>query len=285
MNLVCQFRCGLGNQMFQYAVASSIASQLGVDLMTDVSSFKNSNRSTHKYGLGNLKVRKPCEAPRADFVLKMWPRGPGPQCLLHDVTKNVFFRLAPSELVKEVGARLADGAQTIALNGFVFDEEFFACVAADIRREFLPVEPLRPLAVGDSTPVAMHIRRGDHLTQEHSAAGLLANIDRDYYQRALDHVLAREPSAHVLVFSDDIPWCKDNLDLECPHTFVEGKPSQDMEMMRQCKHHIIANSTFSWWGAWLAESPGQIVVTPECWYTRDSKFDENDIAPTRWVRM
>ncbi|WP_353124357.1 alpha-1,2-fucosyltransferase [Parapedobacter pyrenivorans] len=120
----------------------------------------------------------------------------------------------------------------------------------------------------DGNTVSVHIRRGDYLGDP-----LLGGIcDADYYQRALTYIRQHVDSPLFIFFSDDIPWCKGNLPI-ANALFVDwnaGMESfRDMQLMSLCRHHIIANSSFSWWGAWFNPYPGKIVVSPSRWVTMD----------------
>jgi hypothetical protein len=109
----------------------------------------------------------------------------------------------------------------------------------------------------------------------------------DYYQAAVKHIQSVEPNGRIFVFSDDVKWAKENLRLSLPTYFVDINPPNkgylDLCLMAACRHHIIANSTFSWWGAWLAENQKQIVIAPKQWF--QSSLDASDLVPARWIRM
>ncbi|MBR1429206.1 MAG: alpha-1,2-fucosyltransferase, partial [Rickettsiales bacterium] len=115
--------------------------------------------------------------------------------------------------------------------------------------------------------VSIHIRRGDYLKYNRFNV-----LDVNYYQEAMAKFAGME-DLHFFVFSNDIPWVKENIKFTAPHTFVDLNDElngyKDMWLMKHCKHNIIANSTFSWWSAWLNENPDKIVVEPLCWTTNN----------------
>lgn len=128
------------------------------------------------------------------------------------------------------------------------------------------IELAEALAHGNT--VSVHVRRGDYINDS-----LLGGIcDVGYYQRALAHIGAHVEHPRFIFFSDDIPWCRANFPL-ANSTFVDWNTGldsfRDMQLMTLCKHHIIANSSFSWWGAWLNTQHDKIVVSPSRWVTTD----------------
>ena len=122
----------------------------------------------------------------------------------------------------------------------------------------------------------MHVRRGDYVTNKHAnkAHGLAS---AQYYQSAFEAIKNRvaDKSLRVFVFSNDLDWCKNNLKIDSPITFIEGneRGSDDMRLMKHCQHNILANSSFSWWGAWLNQNPDKLVVAPKMWF-KDKKENQ-----------
>lgn len=152
-----------------------------------------------------------------------------------------------------------------------------------------------------SNSVSLHVRRTDNLAKT-SLHGLLSG---EYYAKAIDYIAARESISVIFVFSDDIDWCKKHIDdFGFPVVFVdhnapgcttdaegritkaEGRPEEDILLMSLCKHHIVARSTYSWWGAYLGRNPNKIVVAPEVWFTDPKKnLESRDIIPAAWHRI
>ena len=136
----------------------------------------------------------------------------------------------------------------------------------------------------ETNSVSLHIRRGDYVSLDYvnKIHGVCA---LDYYKRAIEYITKRVNPPHFFLFSDDIDWVVENLKMEHPFTVVDinkGKGWLDMNLMKQCKHNIIANSSFSWWGAWLNENPQKIIIAPEKWTARKQKCD---IVPLGWVKL
>lgn len=199
--------------------------------------------------------------------------------------------------------------QDVTLVGYWQCERYFAGVEDQIRKDLtLRYYPSpKSLAVANkihnTNSVFLHVRRTDSL----SASGLKNHgvCPQSYYQRAASYVSTRVPSPHFFIFSDDIEWCKQNIQVfNYPATFVDhnstgvtespehevqktdnGTEQDDLWLMRLCKHSITANSSFSWWAAWLNENPEKIVVAPRQWFVPSSPHDGSDICPLSWVRL
>ena len=142
--------------------------------------------------------------------------------------------------------------------------------------------------IRSSEAVMLHIRRGDYVNSP-SAAKFHGVLPLSYYQQAIEALLLNEPDAHFFVFSDDLPWAKEALPKNLDITFVENAlradaAAQELQLMTQCKHHIIANSSLSWWGAWLKPDSNSLVYAPNRWIS-DSSLDLSKLLPARWNRI
>ncbi len=173
-------------------------------------------------------------------------------------------------------------------DGYWQSEKYFLYIANKVRRSFqfrenLLNEQSKKLAsyINGNEFVSIHIRRGDY-TNLTDYFGL---CDIEYYKKAINYIQKHTSSPKFIFFSDDIPWVKDNLknDDAIYVDWNQGKDCwQDMYLMSLCKHNIIANSSFSWWGAWLNNNPQKIVIAPEKWF----KFSPNyDIIPNGWITI
>jgi hypothetical protein len=112
-------------------------------------------------------------------------------------------------------------------------------------------------------------------------------LGSDYYKKAIGEISKKISDPHFFVFSDDIEWCKENLKIEFPTEYIGNdtagyKNSRHLQLMSLCKHNIIANSSFSWWGAWLNNNPEKIVIAPKDWFINQ---DENDLVPRVWKKV
>ena len=138
-----------------------------------------------------------------------------------------------------------------------------------------------------TTAVAVHVRRGDYVSEPstHAVHGTCA---LDYYERAAQLIAAQSEHPHFFVFTDDPAWARAHLQLPFPSTLVSEtvgeRDCEDLRLMSRCQHFIIANSSFSWWGAWLGSHPGKVVVAPQRWFATDV-HDTRDIVPPGWTRL
>ena len=126
--------------------------------------------------------------------------------------------------------------------------------------------------------VSLHIRRGDYLKQQHNHP--VQSLE--FYNKALELIGDYE---NLLIFSDDIDWCEKNLNYS-NMTFVKGLTDiENIWLMSMCQHNIMANSSFSWWGAWLNNNPNKIVVSPKLWFGNNLKLNTKDIIPKDWIKI
>jgi hypothetical protein len=289
---------GLGNQMFQYATGRSVALRCGATLKLDVTGFAAVGAETERrYELDSFPIHGSAasEADLAGFGRNGKPRSRRLDRVLRllrisrpddawPVYRESQFQFDPA--VPELLA-------PVYLDGFWQSERYFSAIAGVLREELSAKAPLDPenkaLAVGIDAvnAVSLHVRRGDYVSDP--ATNRFHGIcSPDYYQRAVDYIAARAGVPHLFVFSDDQQWTRGNLHFGVPMTFVGANPPdcgyRDMQLMARCRHHIIANSSFSWWGAWLNPSREKIVVAPRQWFGACDN-DTRDLIPPNWVRL
>jgi hypothetical protein len=276
--VVARVTGGLGNQLFSYAVALGIAERTGRALRFDLTDFLIF-RGGREYQLGHFCG--PARTPRWNFVrtalfLAAWivnkrVCAPAFPALL----KLMRVRVVQSVRILEydpcfVDPALARAAECLYLIG-VYGHIPYLPSRETLRRELsLVQEPegrnreiLAQVAAAAS--VSVHIRRSDYL----GVANGSIVLDVGYYRHAMEAIRRAEPNPLWVVFSDDIPWCKTELSELSGALFVEGngdQPWEDLRLMAACKHHIIANSTFSWWGAYLGCGRGGTTVYPDTWF-------------------
>jgi hypothetical protein len=279
---------GLGNQMFQYACGKAVALRSGAKLYLDVSAF--SRYKQHIYGLGGF----PVSVPFAPFRLQTggvtfsFIRRAGID-VRHMLLVQGFHYLTEN-LDLSFHENLLNKHQSVYLDGYWQSERYFREFTNDIRNDFFPYDArcsFRARFADDLPSVSLHVRRGDYLSnaQANSVHGVL---DVDYYRAAVSIMAERiGPKFRVIVFSDDIDWAKDNLSLAQPMDFVSGStelPHEDLRRMASCDHHIIANSSFSWWGGWLNPSQDKQVIAPKRWFIT-SQYVYDQICPAEWIRI
>lgn len=283
---------GLGNQMFQFAAARALALRTGAPLKLDVSGFTT-------YGLHqgfelarvfNIET----DLAESEDVRKIlgWQ---SPLCIRSLLSRRQFGVFRSSQLVIEPSFNYWNGINelpgTCYLQGYWQSEKYFYDAAAQIREDFTFRPPLNKknlkcaALISKVNAVSLHVRRGDYASDVRTAAthGLCS---LDYYLAALRLVAERVPNARLFVFSDDISWVRQNLSLDLPAYFVDHNQGvssfNDMRLMTMCSHHIIANSSFSWWGAWLNPNIDKIVIAPSHWFNT-THHDTRDIYCPNWV--
>jgi hypothetical protein len=280
---------GLGNQMFQYAAGRALADRLGAELLLDTRAFKHAlalNAYTRRaYALAPFKLRARL-ATAAD--LKRWP------VWVVEIGMRLrfvrpLFRRWHFEAGISYDPSILTLCEPVCLVGYWQSERYFIEIADRIRADFTLRQPLAganaallELARSERS-VGLHVRRGDFVNLN-DASQVHGLCSVDYYRRAISLVRDRCPECRFLVFSDDPQWARAELPLDPSAVFVAGNdanPEQDLALMSACKHHIIANSSFSWWAGWLGYSPDQLVIAPAPWYA-SPKLDARDLAVARW---
>jgi len=182
-------------------------------------------------------------------------------------------------------------SSTLYLQGHWQLEEYFLDIRNLLLEEFTPAEELSNDSIDllneieHTLSVSLHIRRGDYVNAPNfEPCGL------DYYLRSIDYISKQLEQPRYFIFSDDIEWAKSNFKTLKNVQFVAADANrslcQELWLMSKCKHHIISNSTYSWWGAWLNVSPQKIVVAPKRWYKNDDLEGKlKTIALESWIKL
>lgn len=291
--IVARISGGLGNQMFQYAAARSLAWSRGAELCFDVSEY--GLRPLHQgFELGRVFAAQIQLAGTAELraVLGLWRHPRVRQWMSHPRWAGRGLH----RYVVEPGFRYWPGLRDVPtdcyLSGYWQSARYFEPCADRIRHDFafrMPLDRRNGELAGEIAAVpavSVHVRRGDYVSnpRAHATHGLCPPA---YYAAAMQFIRAREPDAQFFVFSDDMPWVKSHLPADFCCRFVDHNQGQDshidMRLMSLCRHHVVANSSFSWWGAWLSTNPGKVVVAPRRWFAIDK--DDTDLIPSDWIRL
>jgi hypothetical protein len=275
---------GLGNQMFQYAAGRALAERLGTELLLDTRDFEH--YTLHSYGLCRFAITKQVAN---SAQLSRWPSWirRGSRLLRRIGIHTRWF----NEIQFEYDSAWESIPDGTLIDGYFQSQRYFAGTAESIRREFVPVAPLSQQNANyaklarDCDSVMIHVRRGDYVTNLNTLKfhGVCSIA---YYEASINYIRERLVNPRFFVFSNDMAWAQENLKLGDDAVFVTGNdtsPEIDIHLMAQCRHYIIANSTFSWWGAWLNFSKEKIVIAPECWFA--SLTNTRDLIPQEWVRI
>jgi hypothetical protein len=284
---------GLGNQLFQYAAGRAIAQRNGATLGLDIADFARDPKRS--YRLHNLNTRGLIVPRRVSVCL----RDPSLRRLVRCAPFFARHQLLPvrHEYLIEphfnFDPRLQAATGNVCLDGYWQSERYFSEVAPLLRQEFSarnapdPTNEAMGRLIGDSESVSVHVRRGDYVSEAHTNR-YHGTCTLDYYRRAIETLCQEVERPHFFLFSDDMDWTSQHLRLDFPATYVThngvDREHEDLRLMSQCKHHIIANSSFSWWGAWLATNSGKIVIAPARWFD-EAPLDTRDLLPPSWRRM
>lgn len=177
------------------------------------------------------------------------------------------------------------------LNGYFQDPQIFNKYRADLLKIFSFKLPL----IGDNATfaqyiqntnsVSLHVRRTDYLLEFPKSV-----LTPKYYLSAIEYIASKIQNPHFYIFSDSLRWVAENIKINYPHTFITSNrslptASHDMHLLSMCKHHIVANSSFSWWGAWLCQNPNKMILSPETWITDFNKHKRltQNIIPENWI--
>jgi hypothetical protein len=270
---------GLGNQMFIYAFYLQMRKRFPntrIDL-TDMLKYNahNGYELQRVFGISDNEVRLP-----------QW---------FKKTIEFLFFKtiIERKQNLETMEAYKKDYLYPlIYFKGFYQSERFFADVTNEVRQAFnfnkkmansSTLAMLHDIDTNEHS-VSLHVRRGDYMEPKfYERYGKVCTLE--YYQRAIDHMLSINTRAKFYVFSNDIDWVKQNLNIAnvAYIDFNQGKDSwQDMMLMSHCRHNVICNSSFSWWGAWLNPNPEKVVIAPKRWY---SDIEAPYITPNSWIRL
>lgn len=285
---------GLGNQMFQYAAGRRMALANDVPLKLDLSWV---TVSTHRaYALHGLSVQEAFATP-GELCEIHGPSGKRVGRFFHHLRQR--FKIGdPWTRIHEAwlspfDQRVLAASERTYLDGYWQSEKYFSDIADTIRREFTIKTPPGPHAqaiaarITATESVSVHVRRGDYVSDARTNRAH-GTCSVDYYRHCVQLVAERIVQPHFFLFSDNPDWVGANLRLEHPVTLVSRDPAsthyEDLRLMSQCRHHIIANSSFSWWGAWLDPRPDKLVLAPQRW-GNDPRWDDRDLLPAGWIRV
>lgn len=284
---------GLGNQMFQYAAAKGCL-QKGEDIYLDLTFLEKHNITTDEFTARSLELDifpHIQSKTLSKFYLNLY----NGQSKISKKLKKIG--LLNHALVLQNSHELVDFSlkkKVTYLDGFFQSEKYFKHIRAGLLNDFKfpELDERNELAkqkiIISENATAIHIRRGDYITNK-AAAAYHGVLPLSYYEKSLE-LLSQELNnpIEVFVFTNDVEWVRNNFKIQKSNlNFIEGNVGKDswkdMALMSFCKHHIIANSSFSWWGAWLSERNGN-VYAPYNWFSDIAdKYSINDFIPKIWT--
>lgn len=293
MSIIVRLQGGLGNQLFQYALGKRMALFHKTDLKIDATIFENYPH--HAYSISPFNVEESFATKEEVAPYQRFKTKDGRRWMIYNKL-IADGRLYVRETQFNFDPRVFKSKKNAYFDGYWQTEKYFKDIEDIIRKEFTLKKPLSAKSqevekeILKTNAVALHVRRGlfaSHPTfsAHHGTSSM------DYYGNAVAHIASKVKNPHFFVFSDDQPWCKEHLKLPYPVTYVDhSTPATDFEdiiLMSRCKHNILANSTFSWWGAWLNTNPNKIVTSPTHWFNseRGKKYNLIDLLPPGWLRF
>ncbi len=283
---------GLGNQMFQYAVGRAYALRTNKELKLDISFFEEQSLREFRLNDFNLHYTLASSNEINHYKFGNYPT-------VNRFTKKVFNRfifkndLLRKEKFYHFDSQLLEIKGDVYLLGYWQSEKYFADFKSVLLNDFRLKKTLSDTAlyfdesINLTNSVSLHVRRGDYLSNP-KVNYIHGIVPIEYYKNSVELLLTHYCNLKFFIFSDDMKWCKENLNFVPDPVFVvleeTGKDCEEMYLMSQCKHNIIANSTFSWWGAWLNQNPEKNVISPKSWFS-DKTINTSDLIPSSWIRV
>lgn len=295
--VIIELLSGLGNQLFQYAAGKTLSLEKKTPLKLDKTWFELDIEKTtpRNYGLDPYMLQPDFASRKEiDYFLKPDITSiTGKIRTKLDSMKPNHKKLVYKEPYFHYDINFTKASSNIYLIGYWQSEKYFKSQEAQIRNDFRFRFPLTgknehwEQLINSTNAISLHVRRTDminnpDIVKTHGSCGL------DYYLEAANRISEGLEQPVFFIFSDDPEWCKANLHLSWPVHYIDNNQGDlayiDMQLMSMCKHHVIANSSFSWWGAWLNTSNSKRVIAPKRWFADNTK-DTSDLIPSDWMRI
>jgi hypothetical protein len=254
--IISKIQGGLGNQMFQYAHGRHLSKKYNTKLYLDSRFYKYQSHRSFLLDKFNTDIDTNLDMITANYPIQV-------------VGDNFIFK----ELSNPIDCNYY-------LDGYWQSEKYFNDIRDIILEEFTPKENLKlnEIPLLDTNTVSIHVRRTDYITSN----GYHPVQDIKYYEEALSIIGQYD---YIFCFSDDIEWCKENLKFNNIVFMGPFSEIKDMFVMSLCKNNIIANSTFSWWAAWLNRNPDKKIIAPQKWFGDNVEIDTKNIIPESWIKI
>lgn len=288
--IIVQIAGGLGNQLFQYAFGRTLALRNGCELKLDLSIFEN--YEWHEYSLKPFNIKEEIASQKECEILR------GQNLPLYKRIQRKLFDTQPTFIHEHTllfDPKYLEVKNPAYLSGYWQSERYFSEFKEKIFSEFNI--HVKPSAANQSlidqirscNAISLHLRRGNFIKDE-SVNKKHGTTSINYYMEAINFICTKIINPVFFIFSDDILWAKENINLNFQSVFVDINSDktdyEDLRLMSSCQHHILANSTFSWWGAWLNPSPDKIVIAPKIWFAdKDFNLQTRDLIPGTWIRI
>ena len=281
---------GLGNQMFQYAFGYAISKKNNEILKLDISNYDTYNLRNYELWLFNINAELASKEEVKKFKYKN-----------ENILNKIIRKLKKNDILlsdkyySEHDYNLSDNSsyRNVYFDGYWQSEKYFKEYKKDLLKQFSLRKKIHQKSqefeqmIKTIESVSLHVRHGDYITNLHTNS-VHGTVSLEYYKNAIIKIEENVKNTHYFIFSDDLHWAKKNLGFINNITFIEfteDTPVQEeIYLMSQCKHNIIANSSFSWWGAWLNQNNNKIIIAPMKWFN-DISRDTDDLIPKEWIRL
>ncbi len=275
----------MGNQLFQYAIGRHLSIKNNTGLVLDASNYLIDKNNRH-YELYRYNIK----SKTANIIICIFVRLG--KYIIPRITQNIRL---PIKYIREqnnyFNKEILSEKTNLILDGYWHSEEYFKNIRGIILDDLTllsnPDKKNKKMLkrINNSNSVCLHVRRDDYVSNP-LLQQFHGNLTPEYYNKAIRSICDQTINPDFFVFSDEPEWCKRNIVISHPHTYVDinepDKAPEDLQLMSACKHFIIANSSFSWWAAWLSENKKKVIIAPKRWYR---KKDEGDIVPKSWIRI
>ena len=280
--IIAKIKGGLGNQLFQYAAGRAVALHHKLPLKLDLTIFET-YKLHNGYRLDQFAIHADIATENEIINLKG-----GNNVLFSALRKAGLIRR--KSYFKEKRSSYFDSSvfknSSIYLDGYWQNELYFLDIRELLLRELSPISSMNDLGcayskcINNSNSVSLHIRRGDYLNLKN-----IGILGVDYYMKAVEYIRKNVEKPTFYIFSDDLEWCKNSLGFLDDCIFVDRTKTEidDLKLMSFCRHNIVANSSFSWWGAWLNQNPKKTVVAPKGWLLNNP--DSSNVILSDWVKI
>ncbi|CAN5374923.1 alpha-1,2-fucosyltransferase [soil metagenome] len=282
--IVVNLSGGLGNQMFQYAAGRALAEYTKTELRYHFED--NYKLARRELKLMNFNISG--ALLQSDEAKDHLPLRKIKRRLFGLLGRNVNGKAYFEKRYYSFDQDFFKNSEEVYLLGFWQSYKYFESIESTIRWEFTIRHKSENLILaikkvsGDRNPVAVHIRRTDYTNPKSN----FSSLDIDYYKRAAFKIESTIGSCTYVIFSDDIGWAKESLSFLSSRIYASDFGLEDFEelaLMASCDHNITANSSFSWWGAWLNSNPEKVVIAPHHWHTAHTT--DSELIPIDWLRL
>jgi len=295
--ILVRLKGGLGNQLFQYAAARALAFKYNTEVFFDLTLLQDrtplNDMVFRDYELYAFKLQENFANQQLIEYYNPLPTS-FLKRILNKLKKYIFKPSVYIETTHLYNSKFFNLPNDSCIIGLFQSEKYFKSITDIIKKEFEFKNSFPKIVtelgtyITSKNAICVHIRRGDYVSNP-TYSEMLGAQSNQYYAKGVNLITGKVAIDELFIFSDDIEWCKQNLNFETKTTFITDDLATvdhhaHLHLMSLCKHFVISNSTFAWWGAWLSTNQSKIVVAPKVWF-KDGVRDETDIIPHAWLKI